>query len=333
MRVAVVGTGAWGLNHVRVYSRAKDAELVVLCDESQEALARARSFAPRARAVAALDEVLRAEDVDAVVLATPAALHGQQGLACLRAGKNVLVEKPLALGRQEAELMVREAEKARRVLMVGHLMLFHPAFVRLKAMVANGELGRLLYMYAVRVNLGRVRRDENAMWSLAPHDLSMMLALTPDQPETVSARGGAYLQDGVEDVVFLSLRFASGMLAQVQLSWLDPRKERRLTIVGSQKMVEFDDGHPVEKLRVYDKGFDRPPVFTEFSEFLSIRSGDIHIPRVSMAEPLDLECKHFLECVRDGRSPITDGSSALRVVRVLEAAQRSLAHDGRPEAV
>lgn len=333
MRVAVVGTGAWGLNHVRVYSRAKDAELVVLCDESRDALARARSFAPRARAVATLDEVLAAGDVDAVVLATPAALHGQQGLACLRAGKNVLVEKPLALGRQEAELMVREAEKARRVLMVGHLMLFHPAFVRLKAMVANGELGRLLYMYAVRVNLGRVRRDENAMWSLAPHDLSMMLALTPDQPETVSARGGAYLQDGVEDVVFLSLRFASGMLAQVQLSWLDPRKERRLTIVGSQKMVEFDDGHPVEKLRVYDKGFDRPPVFTEFSEFLSIRSGDIHIPRVSMAEPLDLECRHFLECVRDGRAPITDGESALRVVRVLEAAQRSLAHDGRPEAV
>jgi predicted dehydrogenase len=328
-----VGTGAWGLNHVRVYSRAKDAELAVLCDESAEALARARTFAPRARAVATLDEVLRAVDVDAVVLATPAALHGEQGLACLRAGKSVLVEKPLALRRQDAEAMVREAETSKRVLMVGHLMLFHPAFVRLKAMVANGDLGRLLYMYAVRVNLGRVRRDENAMWSLAPHDLSMMLALTADQPETVSARGGAYLQDGVEDVVFLSLRFASGMLAQVQLSWLDPRKERRLTIVGSQKMVEFDDGHPVEKLRVYDKGFDRPPVFTEFSEFLSIRSGDIHIPRVSMAEPLELECKHFLECVRDGRAPITDGPSALRVVRVLEAAQRSLTHDGRPEAV
>jgi len=183
------------------------------------------------------------------------------------------------------------------------------------------------------VNLGRVRRDENAMWSLAPHDLSMMLALTDDEPISVSARGGAYLQEGVEDVVFLSLRFASGLLAQIQLSWLDPRKERRLTIVGSQKMVEFDDGHPVEKLRVYDKGFDRPPSFTEFSEFLSIRNGDIHIPRVPMAEPLELECRHFLECVRTGARPLTDGASALRVVRVLEAAQRSLSQDGRPEAV
>jgi len=333
VKVAVVGTGAWGLNHVRVYSRAKDADLVMLCDESAEALAKAQSFAPRARLVSELDDVLRAPDVDAVVLATPAVHHARQGLACLRAGKNVLIEKPLALSRADAEALVEESGRRGRILMAGHLMLFHPAFVRLKEMVAGGELGRLLYMYALRVNLGRVRRDENALWSLAPHDLSMMLGLTADRPVSVAARGGAYLQEGVEDVVFLSLRFESGMLAQIQLSWLDPRKERRLTIVGTQKMVEFDDAHPVEKLRVYDKGFDRPPAFTEFSEFLSIRNGDIHIPRVSMAEPLELQSRHFLGCVRDGHQPIADGRSALAVVRVLEAAQRSLAQDGRPEAV
>jgi predicted dehydrogenase len=333
VNVAVVGTGAWGLNHVRAYSRAQDATLTVVCDESEEALVRARGFAPRAQAVSSFAEVLRRSDVDAIVLATPAVSHAAQACAVLEAGKSVLVEKPLALNRLDAEAVVRASERSKGVLMVGHLMLFHPAFQRLKAMVGSGELGRILYMYAVRVNLGRVRRDENAMWSLAPHDLSMMLALTDDEPVSVSARGGAYLQEGVEDVVFLSLRFASGVLAQIQLSWLDPRKERRLTIVGSQKMVEFDDGHPVEKLRVYDKGFDRPPSFTEFSEFLSIRNGDIHIPRVPMAEPLEIECRHFLECVRTGARPLTDGASALLVVRVLEAAQRSLLHDGRPEIV
>jgi predicted dehydrogenase len=197
-------------------------------------------------------------------------------------------------------------------------------------MIDAGELGRIYYMYALRVNLGRVRRDENAMWSLAPHDISMILHLTGEEPVSVSARGGCYLQPGIEDVVFVNIRFGSGVIAQVQLSWLDPRKERRLTIVGDKKMVEFDDAHAVEKLRVYDKGVDKPPAFTEYSQYLAIRNGDIHIPQVPMAEPLELECKHFLECVAEGRRPITDGASALRVVQVLEAAQRSLDADGAP---
>ena len=187
------------------------------------------------------------------------------------------------------------------------------------------------YVYAQRTNLGTVRRDENAMWSLAPHDLSMLLHLLDgEMPESVSARGGSYLQPGIEDVVFVNMRFPSGVLAQIHLSWLDPRKERRLTVVGSQKMVELDDAHPVEKLRIYDKGVDRPPPFTEYAQYLQLRNGDIVIPRIPMAEPLELEARHFIECITDDKPPRADGQSALKIVRLLEAAQRSLARDGTP---
>jgi predicted dehydrogenase len=330
VRIAVVGAGAWGINHVRAMSRIKGAELVMVCDSSEAALDRARALAPRARLAANLGDALSAADVDAVVLATPASDHAEQARMALNAGKHVLVEKPLALSAADAHAVVAAAETHKRLLMIGHLMLFHPAVEKLKEMIDKGELGRIFYIYALRVNLGRVRQDENALWSLAPHDVSMIEYLLSDEPESVSARGGTYLQSRIEDVVFVNLRFRSGVSAQIQVSWLDPRKERRLTIVGSQKMVEFDDVHPVEKIRIYDKGVDRPPAFTEYAQFLSIRSGDIHIPQVPMVEPLERECLHFIECVRDGKRPLTDGYSALRVVRVLEAAQKSLESDGAP---
>ena len=302
----------------------------MVCDSSEAALDRARALAPRARLAADLGDALSAADVDAVVLATSARDHAEQARTALNAGKHVLVEKPLALSAADAHAVVAAAETHKRLLMVGHLMLFHPAVEKLKAMIDKGELGRIFYIYALRVNLGRVRQDENALWSLAPHDVSMIEYLLADEPESVSARGGTYLQSRIEDVVFVNLRFRSGVSAQIQVSWLDPRKERRLTIVGSQKMVEFDDVHPVEKIRIYDKGVDRPPAFTEYAQFLSIRSGDIHIPQVPMVEPLERECLHFIECVREGKRPLTDGHSALRVVRVLEAAQKSLENDGAP---
>ncbi|MBI4508434.1 MAG: Gfo/Idh/MocA family oxidoreductase [Deltaproteobacteria bacterium] len=330
VRVAVAGAGAWGANHVRAFARAKGAELVMVCDPSDDALRRAQALAPRARAVKQVEEMLASKDVDAVVLATPAITHAALACHALESGKHVLVEKPLALSTKDAERVVATASRAERVLMVGHLMLYHPVVTRLRTLIDGGELGRIYYLYALRVNLGRLRSDENAMWSLAPHDVSMILHLLGEEPDTVSARGGCYLQQGIEDVAFMNMRFPSGILAQVQLSWLDPCKERRLTIVGSQKMVEFDDVHPVEKLRIYDKGFSRPPQFTEYAEYLSIRNGDVHIPHVSMAEPLELECRHFLDCIEKGTKPLTDGFSALRVVRVLELAQRSLEADGRP---
>lgn len=315
---------------MRAFGRIEGATLTMVCDPSDEALQRAAGLAPRALLGKTLDEALARADVDAVVLATPAIAHAEQACKALKAGKHVLVEKPLALTAADAESVVAAATEAKRTLMVGHLMLYHPAMERLATMVKSGELGRVLYLYALRVNLGKVRPDENAMWSLAPHDVSMILHLLDDEPESVSARGGAYLQKGVEDVVFVNLRFHSGVMAQIHLSWLDPRKERRLTIVGSQKMVEFDDVHPVEKLRVYDKGFEPPSGFTDFAQFLSIRNGDIYIPRVPMVEPLDLECKDFIAAIATGKTPRASGASALRVVRVLEAGARSLVNDGAP---
>jgi predicted dehydrogenase len=331
-RLAVVGVGAWGVNHVRAFARLKGVEVAAVCDSSAEARSRALAIAPRARAESDLATVLDDPTIEAVVLATPAVAHAAQARQALAAGKHVLVEKPLALSAGDADSVVTAARAAGKVLLVGHLMLYSPAFDRLRQMVRAGDLGTVYYLYAQRVNLGRVRRDENALWSLAPHDVSMILSLLDEPPAQVSARGGSYLQKGIEDVVFVSVRFPSGLLANIQLSWLDPRKERRLTVVGSKKMVELDDGHPVEKLRVYDKGYDRPPAFTEYAEFLAIRNGDIHIPMVSGGEPLDLECRHFIDCIVNGKQPLTDGASALSVVRVLEAASRSLAADGAPVA-
>lgn len=330
VRIAVIGAGAWGINHVRAMSRTQGAELVMVCDAAPAARDRALAIAPRIRLGTDLVEALAANDVDAVVLATPAKDHAEHARMALNAGKHVLVEKPLSLDAADAHAVVSAAETHKKILMVGHLMLFHPAVERLKTMIDSGELGRIYYIYAVRVNLGRVRQDENALWSLAPHDVSMIEYLLSDEPESVSARGGTYLQTRIEDVVFVNLRFRSGISAQIQVSWLDPRKERRLTIVGSLKMVEFDDVHPIEKIRIYDKGVDRPPSFTEYAQFLSIRNGDIHIPQIPMVEPLERECRHFIDCIVGGKRPITDGQSAMRVVRVLEAAQKSLESDGAP---
>jgi predicted dehydrogenase len=333
VRVAVVGAGYWGVNLVRTFARLKGAELHAICDPDERARSRATPLAPKARLVASFDEVLADRHVEAVVLATPAKLHADQAAAALRAGKHVFVEKPMALSTADARRVLAEAERSGRLLMVGHLMLYHPGYERLRDLVRSGEIGEVFYLYALRVNLGRLRHDENALWSLAPHDLSMILDLVGQPPVSVAARGQAYLQPGVEDVVFVNLSFGDGKMAQVQLSWLDPRKERRLTVVGSKKMAEFDDSHPSEKLKIYDKGYDRPPEFTQYGEYLTVRHGDIHIPRVDMAEPLLRECRHFIESVACGHSPRTDGHHGLEVVKVLEAADRSLKSGGMPVAL
>jgi len=268
-----------------------------------------------------------------VVIATPAVTHADLAVRAFAAGKHVLVEKPLALSVADAERVEMAARRAGRVLVVGHLMLFHPAVVRLRQLLRSGELGALHYLYSTRVNLGRLRSDENALWSFGPHDLSMIDSLVEEMPVSVSARGAACLQPGIEDVVFLSLRFAGGAMAHVHLSWLDPKKERRLTLVCSDKMAELDDVAVDGKLRIYDRGYDRPPEFTEFDQFLRIRQGEAHFPTVPMEEPLVVMARHFLACIRGDEPPVSDGASGIRVVRVLAAAQASLAADGMPVAI
>jgi len=229
----------------------------------------------------------------------------------------------------EAEELAALAADRGLTLMVGHLLMYHPAVSQLKQMVQDDELGDVYYIYASRLNLGKVRRTENAMWSLAPHDISVALYLFDEDPVAVAAQGLTYLQPGIADTVFLTLRFASGRAAHVHVSWLDPHKVRSITVVGSQKMAVFDDIEATEKLRIYDKGVN-PPDYESYGDSLSLRFGDIHIPRINMREPLRLECQHFIDSIEQGRPPLSDGRNGLQVLRVLEAGQRSLENNGEP---
>jgi predicted dehydrogenase len=330
VNIAVVGCGYWGINHVRVFARTAGARVAWICDPDARALARASELAPEARATSTLDRVLDDRGVAGVVLATPAVTHAELALRALAAGKHVLVEKPLALATDDAVRVEAAARRAERVLVVGHLMLYHPAVVALQHLLRGGTLGRPRYLHASRVNLGRLRQDENALWSFGPHDLAIIDSLVGEMPVDVSARGAAFLQPGIEDVVFVTLRYGCGVMAHIHLSWLDPRKERRLTLVCSEKMAELDDVVVDHKLRIYDRGYDRPPEFTEFDQFLRIRQGDVQYPPVMMEEPLAVMARHFVACMRGEVPPTTDGASGIRIVKILSAAQASLAADGSP---
>lgn len=329
IRVGVIGAGAWGLNHVRVLAREPGCTLALVADPNPDVAARVHALAPSVRTIADPDQLISDAAVDAVVIASPAPTHAALARAALLAGKHVLVEKPLAMSLADATMLVELARERQCVGMVGHLMVYHPAVVQLRELLTSGALGQLHYLHSTRVNLGRLRPDESTLWSFGPHDLSMIDFLLGQVPQSVSARGQSVLQARIEDVVFLTLRFATGELAHVHLSWLSPRKERRLTIVCSQKMVEFDDV-AVDKLRICDKGYDRAPSFTQYAEYLTIRDGDVFIPQLSMHEPLQLQLQHFLACIRTGAQPTTSLASGVRVIAMLEAAQRSLDLDGIP---
>ena len=328
LRVGVIGAGAWGRNHVRTVAGLADAELTAVCDTETATRERVAKQFPNAHVTADVGALL--ERADAVVIASPAGTHADIAVQCIDAGKACLVEKPFALSVADAERVARRAAERKVPVLVGHLLLFHPAVERLRAMAAAGELGRLLYLYGMRVNLGQVRADENALWSFGPHDVSVALYLLGDQPVQVAAQGHGYIRSGVEDVVFLTMRFQSGVLAHVHLSWLDPYKERRLTVVGASKMAVFDDMEPREKLRIFDKGVDRPPEYRSYGESLTIREGDIYIPRIPNVEPLSAELAHFVRVARGSEPPRAAAADGVRVVRVLEAASRSLAAGGAP---
>jgi predicted dehydrogenase len=319
--VGVVGLGYWGPNIARNFAAIDGCELRWLCDSDAGARERLAASFPGARATDELDRLLQDDELDAVVLATPVPTHAELAVRVARAGKHCFVEKPLATSVADAQAAVAAAESANRLLMVGHLLEYHPAVARLKQLVDDGELGQLYYLYGNRLNLGKLRADENALWSLGAHDVSVVLHLIGEEPEECLAQGASYVRKGVEDVVFCSLRFPSGIVAHLHLSWLDPHKERRLTVVGARRMATFDDMLVEGKLAVYDKGFDEDA--RSWGEYIT-RSGDVFSPRIGNSEPLRLECEHFIECVRSGQTPRSDGHSGLRVVRVLEALQQSL---------
>jgi predicted dehydrogenase len=328
--VAVCGLGYWGPNLARNFAQLPGVELRWICDASDERLERHAAAFPSARPTASLDEVLADGGLDAVCVATPVPTHAELAARCLAAGKHVFVEKPLAQSVSDAEEVVRAAREAGRTLMVGHLLEYHPGVERLKELADSEELGTIRYIYGQRLNLGQLRQDENALWSLGAHDVSVVLRLAGEEPAECQAIGESYMRPGIEDVVFCYLRFPSGVAAHLHLSWLDPHKERRFTVVGARRMATFDDMERERKLTVYDKGFDED--YANYGEYIA-RSGDAWSPRVSNEEPLQIECRHFAECVRDGTVPRSDGESGLRVVRVLEELQRSLRESSRAAAV
>jgi predicted dehydrogenase len=293
---------------------------------SEQARDRIAPLYPRARMSASLDELLDDAALDAIVLATPVPEHAAQAVRVLSAGKHCFVEKPLAQSVDDAELAVEAARSSGRVLMVGHLLEYHPGVQKLKELSDSGELGQIYYIYGNRLNLGKLRADENALWSLGAHDVSVLLHLVGEEPTEAIARGESFVQPGVEDVVFCSLRFASGLSAHLHLSWLDPHKERRFTVVGSRRMATFDDMALEGKVTVYDKGFDQS--VDTYGEYIT-RSGEIFSPWISNQEPLRIECEHFVECIVEGREPRSDGASGLRVVGVLERLQDSLRASAR----
>jgi predicted dehydrogenase len=326
LRMGVVGLGYWGPNLARNFAAIPGCELAWCCDADASARERVLRMFPSARGAAEIDELLGDPALDAVVLATPVPTHGALAVRVLEAGKHCFVEKPLAQSVADAQRAVDAARAADRVLMVGHLLEYHPGVRRLKELADSGELGdHIYYIYGNRLNLGKLRADENALWSLGAHDVSVVLYLAGEEPVEAVAHGESYVRAGVQDVVFCFLRFPSGLVAHLHLSWLDPHKERRFTVVGSKRMATFDDMELERKLTIYDKGFDED--VRTYGEYIT-RSGDIFSPRIANVEPLRVECEHFVACVRSGETPRSDGASGLRVVRVLEQLQWSLDEGG-----
>jgi predicted dehydrogenase len=317
--VGLVGLGYWGPNLARNFDEL--SELRWLCDASPDALDRFGARYPRARTTTDLDDLLGDSELDAIVVATPAVTHYELSKRALEAGKHVLVEKPPAMNAAEADDLVATAEAAGRVLMPGHLLLYHPAVRKVKELVDAGELGDVLCVYSNRQNLGKIRTDENALWSLGVHDLSVILHLLDEEPSEMWAHGNSFLTPGVEDVVFCYLRFPSGKIAHMHLSWLDPHKMRKLTVVGKEKMVVFDDMELERKVTIYEKGPWQP---TETYGEWQTRTGDIYSPKIASDEPLRLECHHFLSLAGGDGDAQRVAQDGLAVVRVLEQLQASL---------
>lgn len=324
VNVCVVGGGHWGKNLIRNFQGLGNLHSVCETD-----LVRLESYQKQysVRCYAALKDALADPDVDAVAIATPAEQHAAMTLAALRAGKDVFVEKPLALRWQDGMEMTAAARRGKRILMVGHLLLYHPAVLKIKEMLDGGELGRLEYIYSNRLSMGKIRREENALWSFAPHDISVILMLTGSLPLQVSAMGGAYIQPNIADVTVSNLLFDHGTRAHIFVSWLHPYKEQRLVVIGSKKMVVFEDSRAADKLVLYDKQ-------------IAWGNGDFEVKQpkpeaipLPPVEPLTSECQHFVDCVATRREPRTPGEDGVTVLQVLQSCQRSLQMNGEPVQV
>jgi predicted dehydrogenase len=332
--VAQIGCGYWGPNLLRNFSANPNCRVKWLADQSEQRQAYVRENYPQTQTTSQAEDLINDPEVDAIVVATPASTHFELAKSCLKAGKHVLVEKPLAMFTKEADELVSLATSAQKILMVGHSFLYNAAVNYAKKLVDDGELGDTYYMYSQRLNLGQVRSDVNAWWNLAPHDVSILLYLmNGEMPVAVTAHGIDYIQPGIEDVVFATMTWKNGVTAHIHVSWLDPGKIRRMTLVGSRKMVVYDDVSD-DKIKVFDKGVDRIPKIGEQMDYdnfnnyqIMHRTGDIFIPKINFQEPLKLEVAHFLDCITTGETPITGPKHARDVVAVMEMVQKALEAD------
>ncbi len=329
LTVAVIGAGFWGKNLVRTFDEITSTRLKYIADNDQDIL---KSFANYKNTIKTTDyhSVLDDSEVDAVVISSPAITHYEIARESLLSGKHVFIEKPMTLNVSHSEELVQTANEKNLRLMVGHIMLYHPCIVAIKDYINSSEIGDLYYLYCQRLNLGRVRSDENVLLSFAPHDISVALYLIGQNPVSVSAYGQCYLRKNIEDVVFLNMSFPENKIAHIHVSWIEPHKVRRTTAVGSNKMLVFDDMVPHEKIKIYDRKVEKPGDYISYEEFLSTIGGNISVPDVRMTEPLRLECEHFIDCIKNNLNPKSDGRNGLVVTKVLKAAQKSLKNGGIP---
>jgi predicted dehydrogenase len=331
IHVAVIGAGYWGPNLIRNFAACPEMKLVAVCDKDAKRLGKVLVGYPGVDAVDSPEALLARDDVDAVAIATPVGTHAPLALAALRAGKHVLVEKPLAACSRDAEAMVNTAKEVGRVLMVDHTFIYSGPVRKIKEIVDSGDLGEIFYVDSVRINLGLFQHDVNVVWDLAPHDLSIMDYLIGRLPKSLSAFGTSHADSdsGIEDVAYLNLDFGDGLLASFHVNWLSPVKIRHFLVGGSRKGLVYNDLSPDEKIKVYDRGITvSQDTEARRGMLIGYRTGDVWSPRIANQEPLQAMVCHFAECIRDGKIPLTDGEAGLRVVRILEAAQRSIKAQG-----
>jgi predicted dehydrogenase len=331
IKVGVVGCGYWGPNLIRNFRSLPECSLKMMCDVSAPRLKHLHSLYPEVEGATDFNHVLNGAGLDAVVIATAVRLHYPMAKASLLAGKHTFVEKPMAASAQECEELIDIAREKGVVLMTGHTFLYSPAVRKIKDIVDCGDIGEIRYICARRLNLGLFQKDINVAWDLAPHDISIIQYIMQEQPLTINCQGSAHITPGVEDVTTMWLGFAKQRTAIIHSSWLDPRKIREMTIVGSKRMIVYDDVAPLEKIRIFDARVERPPHYDTFAEFhYAYHYGDMYAPYIKQEEPLKTECQHFLDCIRDGKTPLTGGEQGLELVRILEASSESLKRGGAP---
>ena len=329
INVAVVGCGYWGPNLIRNFNSLNECKVKLICDNDKKRLSYLSSVYPLIKTTTKYDDLINDNEIDAIAIVTPVSMHFKQAKKSLLAGKHTLIEKPMTSSVANCQELIEIAKEQNVTLMVGHTFIYSPVVRKIKEIIDNRDIGDLLYISSRRLNLGLFQKDINVAWDLAPHDISIILYLMKERPIAVNCQGKFHINKGIEDVTNMSLDFKDGGFATIQSSWLDPNKVREMIIVGSKRMIVYDDTQPLEKIKIYDKRVETPPHYDTFAEFqYSYYYGDIYSPYIKQEEPLKSECQHFLDCIKTGSIPETSGLDGLQVVQILEASSKSLQKGG-----